>query len=97
MLSTINNEKLTIESLNEIVKRCLLIINTSAINYKRRPISLASENIISNIIESESQVMSLLCRTEDKIPIPHLQMILNKLIEEHFGDRDTGSKRVLKK
>ena len=97
MLSTINNEKLTIESLNEIVKRCLLIINTSAINYKRRPISLASENIISNIIESESQVMSLLCRTEDKIPIPHLQMLLNKLIEEHFGDRDTGSKRVLKK
>lgn len=96
LFSTIVNGKVTIELIDELVRRVIPIINKKATNYKKQSLSTMNETIITNLTDSEEQAINFVKQIVDEIPLPHLQNNLKKFVSEQSKKNKVDKKRVLK-
>ena len=96
LFSTIVDGKLTIELIDELIRKVIPIVNNRANSYKKQSISRMNETIISNLMDSETQAINFVKQIKGEIPLPHLQENLEKFIVEHDKSKKDHKKRVLK-
>lgn len=96
LISTIVDGKITIELIDELIRKVIPIVNNRANNYKKQSISTMNETIISDFIDSEIQAINFVKQIKGEIPLPHLQENLEKFIVEYDKNRNADKKRVLK-
>lgn len=96
LLSTIVDGKITIELINELIRKVIPIINNRANSYKKQSISTMNETIISNLTNSKTKAINFVKQIKGEIPLPHLQENLEKFIIEHDINKKDNKKRILK-
>ena len=96
LFSAIVDGNLTIELIDELIRKVIPIVNNRAKNHKKHSISPTNETIILNLIDSEAQVINYIKQIKGEIPLPHLQENLEKFINEHDISKNYNKKRVLK-
>lgn len=96
LFSTIVDGKLTIELIDELIRKVIPIVNNKANIYKKQSISTMNETIISNLMDSETQAINFVKQIKGEIPLPHLQENLENFIVEHDKSKKDDKKRVLK-
>ncbi len=97
LFTTILNGNMTIELLDELVKKMITIVNRKAFS-KGEPIILSdNEAIVSNACEMETEAINYVKQIKGEIPLPHLQENLEKFIEEYDIKKNNAKKMVLKK
>lgn len=88
--------QIIIELIDELIRKVIPIVNNRAKSHKKHSISPTNETIISNLIDSEAQVINYIKQIKGEIPLPHLQENLEKFINEHDISKNYNKKRVLK-
>ena len=96
LLSTTIEESLTLELIDELIRKIILIINNKARSYKKQSISLENENIIQNINNSQIQAINFIKQIKGEIPLPHLEEILEKFIDDNSKNKNDNKKKILK-
>jgi hypothetical protein len=97
LYSTIIDGKITIELIDELIKKVILLVNNSAGIYKKQPIVDPNETIFSNFVDIETQAINFIKQIKGEIPLPHLQENLEKFVNENSkSKKDNTMTRILK-
>ncbi len=83
LFSTVVDGKLTIEFIDELIRKIIPIINMNATNNNRQTISDKHENIASNLIDAEKEAIDFVKQIKGEIPLPHLQKELENFVNEY--------------
>lgn len=95
LFASLMEGKLTLELIDDIIKKLIPIINKKASRNNSQCISSNNEVIISNFIEMENKVINLLKEIKGEIPLPHLQESLELFIINN--DKNKVAKKLLLK
>lgn len=87
LYSTIINEKITIELVNELISKVIPIVNrkvTKSNNHggNRQYIADVSNTIIPSFMSDEVEAINFVKQIKGEIPLPHLQENLEKFVNE---------------
>ncbi len=96
LFSAIIDGNLTVELIDELIRKVIPIINKKSIIYNKQPISPINEKLISNLIGSETKAFNFVKQIKGEIPLPHLQENLEEFISEHDNNKNDSKKRILK-
>lgn len=97
LYTTILNGNLTLELIDELIKKMIPIVNRKAFSKSKPIIATDNETIVSNACEMETEAINYVKQIKGEIPLPHLQENLEKFIEEYDIKKNNAKKMVLKK
>ncbi len=96
LFCSIVNGNLTIELIDELIRKVIPIINRKAKGNKRQSISDENANIAMCLVDAEREAISFIKQIKGEIPLPHLQDNLEKFIMEHDKSKKDNKSKVLK-
>ena len=97
LFSAIIPGELTIELIDDIIYKSILVINQIAGIKHKQFVSLEENCIVSNVIGVEKQTIEFIKQIKGEIPLPHLQEILETFIQGNNRNKTKGKERVLKR
>lgn len=100
--SAIIEGKITMEIIDELVKKIIPIINRkiterNSNETNKKYIAEANDVIIPNILELKNQAINFIKQIKGEIPLPHLQEIIEKFIEANDINKKDDNQKTLKK
>lgn len=94
LYSKILNEDLTLELIEELIKKLIPVINNQALLNNKPIIGIDNEEII--LSKMEKDVINYIKQIKGEIPLPHLQRNLENFIESYEITKNDGQKLILK-
>lgn len=94
LYSKILNEDLTLELIEELIKKLIPVINNQALLNNKPIIEINNEGII--LSKMEKDVINYIKQIKGEIPLPHLQKNLEMFIDNYEITRNDGQKLILK-
>lgn len=88
--------ELTIQLVDQIINESISIINHMARVKHKQTITSQGDCIASTIADIEKQSIEIIKQIKGEIPLPHLQEIIEKFIQENNKIKNEEKKRVLK-
>ena len=96
VFTSIIDENITIELIDELIRKIIPIVNNHANINNKQTISLKHENAISNMINEKVQAINYVKNIKGEIPLPKLQSNLEKFISENGKNKESNKMKVLK-
>jgi len=97
LYSSIFNDNLTLEKIDEIIKQILPIINKRAVTTSKKILDDKNALVISNIMDIESQAFDFIKQIKGEIPLPSLQQRLEAFVTENDIRKNYNKQKCLKK
>jgi hypothetical protein len=97
LFTTILNGNLTLELIDELIKKMIPVVNRKAISKSKPMIAADNETIVWKACNMETEAINYVKQIKGEIPLPHLQENLEKFIEECDIKKNNAKKMVLKK
>lgn len=94
LFSTILNGNLTLEIIDELIKKMIPIINKHASCENKPMIAVDDASVASDAFETELEAINYIKQIRGEIPLPHLQENLDKFLQEYTIEQNKGIKRV---
>ncbi len=97
LFKEILNGNITLELIDELINKGILVINRKAISNNKSTISVCNEPIILSCCEMQKDAINYVKQIKGEIPLPQLQENLEKFIEEYDFKKEDAKRMVLKK